>query len=188
MPDEKDDQGVEGGQQDQGDGVSEAVAVQLVTDERYQEDQRRRVCPELVSKQPDDQEDLHCPVEQQIDRAELLGRSRKTMDGMDQVIGDDVVRVLRQFVLGQKGDDLIQGLLADEKQQDPPDNLEDAIDSLQEDADSEELSKPFLCQHARSRLPGILAQSVKILHFPTSGWTSRTDTPILLQLPGLGAG
>ena len=52
--------------------MREAVAVELVGDERAEHDEARRIGPKLLAQQADDERDLHQAVAEQVESEEIV--------------------------------------------------------------------------------------------------------------------
>ena len=80
--------------------------------------------------------DLHCAKGEEIDRPEGLGVVEIGGEAK-QVVGDEVVRVLGELGAGESDGEGVQRVGGDDEEQDPADDLDDAIDALEDDADVE---------------------------------------------------
>ena len=74
-----------------------------------------------------------------IDRVIEQAGVAKVGGGVQQVAGDGVVWVLAELVRGQHPDQMLDGIRAEEQQQDPADDLKDAVQAFQHQADLEGL-------------------------------------------------
>jgi len=119
--------------------VHDGDPVELVNDERQQQADQPRVGPQLVSQHQCHQHDLGDAVAEQVDGAKQRGAVVQVGGGMHQIAGDHVVRVLAELVRGQPPHQMIDGAGAEEKQQDPADKLQDAVQALEHQADLEGL-------------------------------------------------
>src|SRR5713226_7502389 len=115
----------------------ESHPVELVDDKHDQKGDHPRVGPDLVPEQGRHQHDLDQPMRQQVERAELQGRSRQAVGGVQQMRGQEVVWIFRELVLSQGSAQLVDGRRFDDEQQDATHDLEHAVESLEDDPDGE---------------------------------------------------
>ena len=71
---------------------------------------------------------------EEIAGAEADGRPGEVARGTEEVGRDDVMRVLGQFVLGERVGDIVDRGGADDQQEQPADHLEDPVETLEGDA------------------------------------------------------
>ena len=124
--------------------MREAVAVELVSDERAEHDEARRIGPQFLLQEAVDDHALHDSVAEQIKREEIVLRDREGPAELEYAVGDPVVRVLGQFALAEAVDPVEDRRRAGEVERDPADHLEDRVQPLEADADREDLVDPFL--------------------------------------------
>src|SRR5262249_39616397 len=98
-PSQPDHERVERGQSDEPGGWEERDPVELVHDEDDQSNYEPRVRPQLVAQQGSDEDDLDDAVNEQIGGGEPDCRSGQAITEMQHAGRDQVVRVLREFVL-----------------------------------------------------------------------------------------
>src|SRR5207247_4465446 len=124
-PGEPDQEGVEDGQRGQADGeVDGGDPVELVADEGQQQHDQPRVGPQLVFQHQRHQDYLGDAVAEQVDGAEQGGAVAQVGGGVQQVAGDQVVRVLAELVRGQHPDQVVDRGRAHHQQQDPAGDLQ----------------------------------------------------------------
>jgi len=86
----------------------------------------------LPSEKADHDDELHQPVREQVDRTEQLGVVQVGGE-LEQVIGDEVVRVLSELVLREPVGEVVDCLGGDEDEDDSTDELEQAVETLEDE-------------------------------------------------------
>ena len=79
-------------EQDQADVVREAVAVELVGDERAEHGEARRIGPQLLAQQADDQHRFHDAVAEQVESVEMVLATEKLSREVEQVVAIQSLR------------------------------------------------------------------------------------------------
>lgn len=146
VPGEDHDEDVEYRENEKADPLRVGIAVELVAYETGQRDQRHRICPEPLAQQTDDKDDLHQAVAQKIEGVEGLRAYGQVLGGLEQARGDDVPRILGEFLQGQKLDPMHDRLVAHEIKRDPGRAFDQGVQALQDHADLEEAVNPSLGQ------------------------------------------
>ncbi len=99
-------------------------AVELVDDEEAKDHKRRRIGPEFVSDQTDDQEHLDDAVAEKVEGIEVLGAEGKTLRQGREMCSDKVIGILDQFILGERVNQASYRAGADEGQHQAADALD----------------------------------------------------------------
>lgn len=79
--------------------MRQAVSIHLVENEHAENSNGGRIVPQLLSPETDEEPEFDYAVAEQIEGGEVLAAHRQTLRGMEQIIGNEVVRILRQFHL-----------------------------------------------------------------------------------------
>ena len=132
------DQNIEDGQYDQADAVRVGVAVDLVDHEQAERHERCGIGPELAAQQADDQQKLHGAMTDQIEGVEILGADGERLQGTDQCAGNEIIRVLDDFVLGEQADQTMDEIVADDQQQQTAQAFDHRMGALQQHAHLED--------------------------------------------------
>ena len=134
---QEDDQDVKGGQERHANGEADDQLVALVGDKDQQEGDHPWVGPEFVLEHGPDEHDFHEPVEEQVYGPEKGGGNGQSPGVVNQDVGNEVVGVFGELMLGQEpghGAELGRG---DQQQQDPADELKDSVKALEDEANPE---------------------------------------------------
>src|SRR5215207_1445270 len=166
---QREDHGIENGEGDQAGGRVQRDPVRLVADEETQESDHPGIGPQLVEEQGDGQHDLHSAVGQQINGAEAHCTAGEGIRAVQKVRGDQIVRVLRQFSLGQEYGDVPNSIGTLQEEQDAAEQLSDPIDALADDADLKDPVKPIVRSEHTDLRPGVLL----------SGWAAERRVNVL---------
>lgn len=134
VPREPDHDDIEEREQDEPDGVRELVAVELVNDEEREYDESDWVIPEALPQEADDEPELHDAVAEQIGGGEVLHAHGKPLHRMEEVGGNEVVRVFRKLALGHDGRRYDDEMLRDEIRQDAAHNFKKREGALEPQA------------------------------------------------------
>src|SRR5712664_3280635 len=114
VPDQSDNEDIEDRQHDEAEAVRVRVAVELVEDEESEDDKGKRVGPELVSQQADDEERLDYAVAEGIEGVEARGADVEILRRAQEVRRHKVIWILEQLLLGKRIDQPGDGASADE--------------------------------------------------------------------------
>ena len=128
---------VENGERDEPARGLDDVAIDLVDAERGEDADRPRERPQLVFEQRIDQDCFDHAVRQQIDRGEQLIAYREMFGRRAQVRGDEVVGIFAELVERQADDESLNRGCREDQQQRAADQLEEAVEPLENDADVE---------------------------------------------------
>jgi hypothetical protein len=112
--------------------------VELMADECSEHDQRGRIVPEPLAQQADDQPKFNRSVAQEIDRRKVLRSNREMSRGVQEIVRDQIARVLRQLTLGQRGDKANDELPLDQKNKQASEDFQQGKRALQEETDLED--------------------------------------------------
>lgn len=108
MDDEQDEDRIQAGEdQERPREMQENESVGLIHQKERDETYGDRIGPEFVFPESDDQENFHETVEQKIECTENFRTVRKLDDILDDGIGDSVIGILVEFMLGEKRDDIV---------------------------------------------------------------------------------
>ncbi len=77
--------------------MRKAVSIKLIENEQAENRDGGRIVPELFPPKTDDEPEFDCAVVEQIEGDKMLAAQRQTLCGMEQIIGNEVARILRQF-------------------------------------------------------------------------------------------
>src|SRR5487761_2444743 len=77
--------------------MRKAVSIHLIENEQTENRDSGRIVPQLLLPKTDDEPEFDYAVTEQIECGEVLAAHRQTLRGMEQIIGNEVARVLRQF-------------------------------------------------------------------------------------------
>lgn len=77
--------------------MRKAVTIQQIENEQTEDSDGGRIVPQLLSPKANNQPQLDSAVAEQIEGGELLAALGQTLRGMDQIIRNEITRVLRQF-------------------------------------------------------------------------------------------
>ena len=136
---------VENGEGDEPARGLDDVAIDLVDAERGEHADRPRERPQLVFDQRIDQNRFDEAVRQQIDRREQLAPDGELFGRRAQVRGDEVVGVFAELVVRQTDDEVLNRAGREDQQQRAADQLEEAVEPLEDDADFERDVKLGAC-------------------------------------------
>src|SRR2546426_4198528 len=128
---------VEHGQRDQPARRLNEVAVHLIDAERGENADRPREGPELVFEQRVYEHRFDDTMRQQVDCGELLAADGEMFGRRAQVCGDEIVGVSAELVVRQADDEALNGAGRKHEQQDTADELEEAVQPLEDDANFE---------------------------------------------------
>ena len=121
------------------------VAIDLVDAEGGEDADRPWERPQLVFDQRIDQDRFDEAVRQQIDRREQLAPDGELFGRRAQVRGDEVVGVFAELVVRQTDDEVLNRAGREDQQQRAADQLEEAVEPLEDDADFERDVKLGAC-------------------------------------------
>ena len=138
VPREPDHDDIEEREQDEPDGVRELVAVELVNDEEREYDESDRVIPEALPQEAGDEPELHDAVAEQIGGGEVLQAHGKPLRRMEEVGGNEVVRVFRKLALGHDSRHRNDEVLRDEIREYPARDFEEGERALNPQAHVED--------------------------------------------------
>src|SRR5262249_33796363 len=110
-------------------------SVDLVADEEQQKGDHPGIRPELVPQQRRNQHDLDGAMRQEVKRREQDRPLRQAMGGVEEPSRDEVMRVLRQLVLGECSDDAIDRRRTHQQEDQATDDLQNTIKALEDDRD-----------------------------------------------------
>ena len=96
----------------------------------------------MLREQGEDEDDLDDAVDEQVPGAEQQAGSAQPAGGVQQPGGDGVAGVFGQLMLGESGDDGVDVGGADQQQQDAADDLQQAVQAFEHDADLEDPVEP----------------------------------------------
>ena len=77
--------------------MRKAVSIQLIENEQTEYSNGCRIVPKLLLPKADDEPEFDNAVVEQIEGCEMLTAHGQTLRGIEQIIGNEVARVLRQF-------------------------------------------------------------------------------------------
>lgn len=77
--------------------MRKAVSIHLIEDEQAEHRDGGRIVPQLLPPKTDDEPKFDDAVAEQIEGGEVLAAHGQTLRGMEQITGNEVARVLRQF-------------------------------------------------------------------------------------------
>lgn len=77
--------------------MRKAVSIHLIEDKQAENRDGGRIVPQLLPPKTDDEPEFDYAVAEQIEGGEVLAAYGQTLRGMEQIIGNEVARVLRQF-------------------------------------------------------------------------------------------
>lgn len=77
--------------------MRKAVSIYLKENEQAENSDGGRIVPQLLLPKTDDEPEFDDAVAEQIEGGEVLAAHGQTLRGMEQIIGNEVARVLRQF-------------------------------------------------------------------------------------------
>src|SRR5260221_870415 len=139
VPDQSDNEDIEDRQHDEAEAVRVRVAIELVEDEEAEDDKGKRIGPELVSEQPDDEERLDCAVAEEVEGIEALGADVEILRRAQQVGRHKVIRILEQLLLGKRIEQPGDGAGADEGEDKATCAFDQRMSPLQHEADLKDL-------------------------------------------------
>lgn len=90
---------IEHGERNQAKSTHQHEAVNLLHNEAAEEGRGDRICPEFVLEQSGHDEALDDPVREKIERHEMLTGERESACGVPKKIGQEIVRILCNFIL-----------------------------------------------------------------------------------------
>src|SRR3989442_333236 len=128
---------IENRQRDQPARRLNEVAVHLIDTERGENADRPREGPELVFEQRVYQHRFDDSMRQQVDSADLLAADAEMLGRRAQVGGDEIVGVSTELVVRQADDEALNRAGRKHEQQDAADELEEAVQPLEDDANFE---------------------------------------------------
>src|SRR6185312_11049515 len=173
-PGNPDHESIEEGQQEQAPREAQDELVALVRDEGDEERDHPGVGPEPVPEHGPHQHDLHEAVQEEVHRAEQRRRDVEMACEIQHGIGNEVVRVFDQFVLGQDARDCADLARRDDEEQHASDELEHAVETLESEADPEDAVE-------QGRLGGCLCHNAPVVNraelriAPIPVWTRYGD-------------
>lgn len=77
--------------------MRKAITIHLIENEQTKNRDGGRIVPQLLPPKTDDEPELDCAVAEQIEGGEVLAAHGKALRGVEQIVGNEVARVLRQF-------------------------------------------------------------------------------------------
>lgn len=104
-PRQSDDDDIQCCDEQQQRGVRKAVSIHLVENEQAENRDGGRIVPTLLPPETNDEPEFDGAVAKQIEGREVLAAHGQALRSMEQIIGNEVARVFRQF---QPGDGLRQ--------------------------------------------------------------------------------
>lgn len=77
--------------------MRKAVSIYLIENERTENCDGGRIVLPLLPPKTDDEPEFDCAMAEQIEGGEVLAAHGQILGGMDQIVGNEVARILRQF-------------------------------------------------------------------------------------------
>ena len=118
--------------------MTEDRTVQLVQNERAEEDDRHRVRRPDPADQRADEQELYDTVADQIEDAESADRGRpgELLGGSPNVDRDEIVRIFAQLVLGERPEDEADRRGRHDEEDEAADQLERTVDPFDRERES----------------------------------------------------
>src|SRR2546421_305996 len=120
------------------------VAIELIDDERAEHEEGGGVGPETIAEELDDQEELDYAMTEQIESREGFAADGQMLGGALKGAGDQVATILQELVLGEAGNELLDGGGVDDVEQSSAEDFEERVQAFEDDADAEKPGDAFL--------------------------------------------
>ncbi len=130
VPDQKDDRAVEGTEKEEEDGMRVGIPIELVDEEKDQEDNPQGIRPQLPLQKADGQEDLYRSMEEKVDGTEMRRTRRELREKDRGVRYQKIVRILDKFVASEEVKQTHDSGRAGKVQRQAPDNFQDTVETL----------------------------------------------------------
>ena len=138
QPYEPDHNQVDDGEQNQANTTRQGEAVDLIDDESTEDEQGNRICPSFVSEQRGDNKYFDDAMAEQVYGHEVFAANGEMARGMAKMIGNEIMRIFGDLILGEQSDHVNNRSWADRPQRNAASDLQDPVQPLQQHADAEQ--------------------------------------------------